>query len=237
VPPTKIHRSGQTPSNKPSDRSNPKFNIAIIEQDVELRRALSEFFAASARLDCVLAVDSIEKFVKYHRDFLAIDLVLLDEQLHDASGIEGVPLIRQREPKAEIIIYSSLDDSSTILRAFSRGATGYLLKGYSFEELEQKLLGSLEGNSVLLSPDVARKLIGYFHPVQLRELPDQARISERENLVIQLLIDGLSYQEIATKMGITLNGVRQHVYNIYRKLKINKRHQLIQLKERGGLRG
>lgn len=204
------------------------FNIAIIEDELVLRKALSNHFANSTQVDCVLVVETVEKFVKFHRDFMEIDLVLLDVMLFKQSSIQSIPLILQREPHAEIVMYTMMDDSETIFQALCNGATGYLLKDNDFDELEQRIVATLSGKGALLSPAVAKKVIKYFTPVQ-REValhPDFQNLSERESLIIQLLKDGSSYLEISNLLGITINGVRYYVKNIYRKLQIKSKREL-----------
>jgi response regulator of citrate/malate metabolism len=68
-----------------------KYNFAIIEDNIEIRKSISDYFAQSNLLDCVMAVDSVEKFLKYHRDFLEIKLVLLDVMLGSQSSIYNIP--------------------------------------------------------------------------------------------------------------------------------------------------
>ena len=204
------------------------FNIAIIEDDLTLRKALSNHFANSTQVDCVLVVENVDKFVKFHRDFMDIELVLLDVMLFKQSSIPSIPLIQQRVPHAEIVMYTMMDDSETIFRALCNGATGYLLKDQSYDELEQKIIATLSGQGALLSPAVAKKVIKYFIPVQREVAPSQEfqNLSERESLIIQLLKEGASYQEISNQVGITLNGMRYHVKNIYRKLQIKSKREL-----------
>jgi DNA-binding NarL/FixJ family response regulator len=204
------------------------FNIAIIEDDLVLRKALSDHFANSTRIDCVLAVETVEKFVKFHRDFLKIDLVLLDVMLFKQSSIPGIPLIQQREPHAEIVMYTMMDDSETIFQALCNGATGYLLKDNDFNQLEAQIISNLSGEGALLNPSVAKKIINYFTPrsQELNSTEQDAELSEKEAIVVKLLRDGSSYQEIAQYLGITLNGVRYHIKNVYRKLQIKSKGEL-----------
>ena len=98
----------------------PMFNVAIIEDDLILRRALSDYFERSTQIDCVLAVDTVEQFIKFHRDFLNIHLVLLDVNLYDRSSIPDIPMIQEREPEAEIIMYTVMDDADTIFHQVDR---------------------------------------------------------------------------------------------------------------------
>lgn len=204
------------------------YNIAIIEDDLELRKSLSNHFEQSTQLDCVLAVDTVDKFLKYHRDFMEIDLILLDVMLYGQSSILNIPSILQREPEATIVMFTLFDDSDTIFQALCNGAMGYLLKNIDFNNLERKLISTLSGEGALLSPAVAKKIINYFSPKSTEVIiaEQEAELSEKETIIIQLLKDGASYQEMAHFLGITLNGVRYHVKNIYRKLQIKSKGEL-----------
>lgn len=114
-----------------------KYNFAIIEDNLEIRKEISEYFSQSQYLECVMAVDSVEKFIKFHRDFLEIKLVLLDVMLGNQSSIFMIPHIKQREPDVEIIMFTISDDSNVIFQALTYGATGYLLKDIGMPELEK----------------------------------------------------------------------------------------------------
>lgn len=205
------------------------YNIAIIEDDLILRRTLSEYFEQSTEIDCVIAVDTVEQFIKFHRDFLNIQLVLLDVLLYDRSSIPDIPMILEREPDAEIIMYTIMDDADTIFQALSNGATGYLVKDPDILRLEQELLSALRGEGAPLNPHIAKKIIQYFTPSTQKHHPidENGNLSEKESLVTTLLRDGATYQEIAKLLGITINGVRYHVKKIYRKLQIKSRGDLV----------
>jgi DNA-binding NarL/FixJ family response regulator len=210
------------------------FNIAIIEDDLILRRALSEYFERSTQIDCVIAVDTVEQFIKFHRDFLNIELVLLDVLLYDRSSIPDIPMILEREPDAEIIMYTIMDDADTIFQALSNGATGYLQKDHDIQQLEQELLSTLRSEGASLSPLIAKKIIQYFTPSTQKQLPidENGSLNDKESLVTTLLRDGASYQEIAQLLGISINGVRYHIKKIYRKLQIKSRGDLVKKSNR-----
>jgi DNA-binding NarL/FixJ family response regulator len=204
------------------------YNIAIIEDDLELRKNLSEYFARSEHVDCVLMVDTVEKFIKYYRDFLEINLVLLDVHLNGQSSIRSIPLILQRNPEIDIVMFTVADDSETIFQAICNGATGYLLKDISFTQLEEQILFNLNGEGALLSPAVAKKIINYFKPksLPLTSPNEVVELSEKESIIVKMLKDGISYIEIAQFLGISINGVRYHIRNIYRKLQIKSKGEL-----------
>lgn len=205
------------------------YNIAIIEDNLEIRQNLSDYFAKSTKVQCVMAVDTVEKFIKFHRDFLDIKLVLLDIRLHELSGIDGIPLILEREPEAEIIMYTIHDDYDTIFQALCKGATGYLLKETSAEVLEEKIVSVLENGGAVLSPMVAKRILGYFNQRTPHALapPKKALLTEKEKVVVTFLKDGYSYEEISIFLKIGVNGVRYYIKTIYRKLQIKNRGELL----------
>lgn len=204
------------------------YNIALIEDDQGIRKTLSDFFSASERVNCVMAVDDIEKFLKFHRDFLEIKLVLLDVMLHNQSSIYDIPKILQREPETEIIMFTVIDDSNTIFQALTYGATGYVLKDISHTELEEKIIMVLEGRGALISPAIARKIVQHFRPESPNLLDSKPVVlSEKEVIVTNLLREGRTYDEIAERLGISLNGVRYYVKSIYRKLQVNSKGELL----------
>jgi DNA-binding NarL/FixJ family response regulator len=212
------------------------YNIAIIEDDLDIRKSLSNHFSKSSRITCVMAVDTVETFVKFHRDFLDIHLILLDVRLYNQSGIHGIPLIREREPEAEIVMYTIADDYDTIFRAICNGATGYLLKDSNHDVLEEQIVQILNGEGALVSPVVAKKILSYFNKGNKQEKQvsiEPNALSQKENAVITLLIDGHSYDDIAAHLGVSLNGVRYYIKGIYRKLEVKSKGELYRKLRRG----
>ena len=203
------------------------YNIAIIDDDLELRKNLSEHFARSSRIQCVMAVDTVERFLRFHRDFLEIDLILLDIRLYEKSGIDGLSLIRQREPEAEIIMYTVVDEYEAIFQSICTGATGYLIKEQSPAQLEEELFSLLENKGALLSPAIAKRILRYFQQEKPRIFPLGERgLSDREKAIVLLLKGGASYEAVATQLNMGIDGVRYKIKKIYRKLGIQKKSQL-----------
>lgn len=199
-------------------------NLAIIEDDPMLRDELSEYFGKSSSIRCILVVESIPKFKQFFRDFMQINVVLLDINLPHISGIDGIPIIRKILPDAEIVMHTVINDYDTIFKCICAGANGYLLKDGDLAKLESNL-GSIEENGgCALTPSVARRILSYFQPAVLGNTPET--LSETELRISRLLVDGLSYQEVADALGLSINGVRYHIKNVYRKLHITSKGAL-----------
>lgn len=166
------------------------------------------------------------------REFMqttGINLALLDINLPDGSGIDLIPVIRQRCPDAYIVITTIFDDEEHILRALQAGAHGYLLKDSSKHLFIQKLQGILSGDPPI-SPSVSRQILRHFttrEPANLipPALPHPAlkHLSQREQEVLTLVAKGLSRNEVAARLGISSNTVASYIRDVYQKLDISSR--------------
>lgn len=200
-------------------------NLAIIEDDPMLREELAEFFARHDRIHCILVVDSTTRFQQFLRDFMQINVVLLDINLPDISGLDGIPIVRRLLPDAEIVMHTVVNDYDTIFKCICAGANGYLLKDGNLEKLAASILDIETNGGCALSPSVARRILSYFQPRANPRRPES--LTEQEMKISRLLVDGLSYQEVADAINITVNGVRYHIKNIYAKLHINSKGELL----------
>ena len=203
--------------------------VAIIEDNHDLRERLKKLMSKSKVLDCILAVDSVERFMKYGSDqSSAPNIILTDIGLPGVSGIEGIPHLRKLHPDAEVIMLTVHQDPDKIFKAICAGATGYLLKDHSFEELEKQLLQIREKGGSALSPQVARRVLDYFQPSSNKPSESKdAILSEKEQRIVVFLVDGLSYQKISEHFDISLDGVRYHIKNIYKKLHVKSKAEVI----------
>lgn len=202
-------------------------HLAVIEDEYEIRKSIREALAGSSKIAVDFETDSIEKTISYYRTRRPPHIILLDLNLSGISGIEGLPLLRRVFPGAPIIIFSIVDDEDKIFQAICHGASGYLLKSTPYEELEDHLLVTLEEGGSPISPPIARRILNYFNAFRNNLLiaADEPP-SDIEKAIINMLIDALTYQEIADKLGISINGVRYHIKRIYSRLQIKSRGQL-----------
>jgi DNA-binding NarL/FixJ family response regulator len=205
-----------------------RYNIAIIEDDLEVLQVMGDYFQRSAQVNCILAVDTVEKFLKFYRDFMEVHLVLLDVMLYSQSSIRSIPKIRKRVRNAEIVMFTFMDDSDTVFQALRNGATGYMVKEDPPEEIERKILYALQGGGALLSPAIAKKIIEYFDPGKVLGISFfKDKLSDKERSVMQMLKEGHDYNTIARHIGMSVDGVRYYVKNLYRKLQVSSRGELL----------
>lgn len=197
-------------------------HIALIEDDAVVRNNLAAFFNQQQELSCVVVAASVNEFFEQSGKVSKLDIVLSDIGLPGMSGIEAIPLIRKKFPDVSIIILSVYADSDRIFQALCAGAVGYLQKDTEPREILDSIKIISKGGSAM-SPTIARKVIQYFAPKRTYNEP----LTAKEQQVVAAMVDGLSYKMIAARLGIALETVRQHIKNIYRKLHVNSKSEVI----------
>ena len=204
------------------------YQLAIVEDDPNIVKSFRTQFDHSEKFSVVFETNEVERLVKFSKTNANIDVIILDLNLPFLNGIDGLPKIRKAFPQAKIVIHTIVMDNDRIFQAISRGALGYLVKGISFDDIEEKLINCIEEGGSPLSASIARRIIGYFqNPGKSQK--ESEKLTDIETKLIRFLIDGLTYNQIASNMNITIHGVRYHIMNIYKKLEVNTRHQIVSI--------
>ncbi len=196
--------------------------IGIIEDDATIREGLRTFLNKQPDLSCEIVADSLEQFLEAIDNGQDVEIVLLDIGLPGVSGLDGLRLLKKRLPNARIIMSTGNEESSFIFRAFNLGANGYLLKNKLFLEVKTAINSVQEGNA-FLSPIVTRKVIESFNASAQEEID----ITARERQLVQCLVDGLSYKLIADRLDISIDTVRYHLKNLYKKMHVNSKSEVV----------
>ncbi len=199
--------------------------VAIIDDDLVVREGLCEYLdAQQPGFTCALVAGSMEAALAALPAIPQLDVVLLDLGLPGMSGLEGMPLLRARFPQLDIIVLTVYHDANRIYQALCAGATGYLLKSTPLPEIRDAVQTVRSGGSVM-SPDVARKVLAHFQPV--RPAATSPQLTPRERQIVDCLIEGMSYKLIADHLDLSIDTVRFHFRNIYKKLHINSQTELM----------
>jgi DNA-binding NarL/FixJ family response regulator len=159
------------------------------------------------------------------------DVVLVDHGLPDGTGASVITQLSVQMENTAFVILSAYEDYDRIYQAIVAGAVGYLGKVYAAGELARNVREVYAGGSPISSP-IARKVLQAFHLVVKPTLP-MGTLTKREQEVLHIFATGTSYQDTADKLCISLETVRTHIRNIYKKLHVNSRKELMQKGWRG----
>ena len=144
------------------------------------------------------------------------EIVLMDLRMPQVDGVTAIREIKSSQAETQILVLTTYDSDADILRAIEAGATGYLLKDSSREELYGAIRATARGDTVL-APTVAARLVG-----QMRA-PAEERLSSRELEVLQLVAEGASNKDIASRLHISQATVKSHLIHIFGKLGVSDR--------------
>jgi DNA-binding NarL/FixJ family response regulator len=143
-------------------------------------------------------------------------VVLMDLRMPVMDGVTAIQKIKAHQPEVQVIVLTTYDSDADILPAIEAGATGYLLKDTSREDLYQAIRSAARGESVL-SPVVAARLIGHMRA------PAEEKLSSRELEVLQLVAEGANNNDIASRLHISRATVKSHLVHIFGKLGVSDR--------------
>jgi DNA-binding NarL/FixJ family response regulator len=194
--------------------------IAIVEDSRVIRESLTEFVQTDPELRCVCACATAEEALKLIPEHQP-ELVLMDIQLPKMSGIECAAQLKQLLPAIQIIMVTVYEDTDRIFKALRAGASGYLLKRCTAEELVAAIREVRQGGAPM-SREIARKVIFSFQE-PVAAAAEMAELSPREREILELLAAGHPNKTIADRLGLTDGTVRWHLRHVYDKLHVRSR--------------
>ncbi|MCV7219217.1 response regulator transcription factor [Mycobacterium crocinum] len=164
------------------------------------------------------------------------DIVLCDVRMQGASGLDLCRAVRERDPERKVILLSVYDDEQYLFQALRVGASGYLLKGISSDELVRQL-ELVQGGATAIDPGLAARAVDTAARLQRDEFWPGARhgLTQRESEILSFVVTGLSNRGIATKLVIGDETVKSHLRSIYRKLGVSDRTSAVATALREGI--
>jgi len=197
-------------------------NFDFVEDDevfAEKMQALLSPKATSLR-----TFDSAESYLSAE-PLANTEILFLDIMLPGLSGIELIKIVHTKHPNLKIIVLSAMDSDDILFQALKSGAIGYILKT-EVEKLSDLTDDILSGGAVITSTLALRVLKSFHEPVAPAELGFES-LTVREKEILNELISGQSLREVAIELDISMHTVQTHTKNIYRKLQVNNRIQLL----------
>lgn len=196
----------------------------IVDDHALFRRGLQLVLGVETDLEIVgEASDGVEAVDSAAA--LLPDVVLMDVRMPGLGGIDATRRIRNAQPNVKIVMLTVSEDEEDLFAAIRAGASGYLLKELSIEEVAGTVRAVARGQAVV-SPTMAAKLLNEFNVLSRRvaeQHGDAPRLTERELEVLRLVAKGMSNKEIAAELVIAENTVKNHVRNILEKLELRTR--------------
>jgi len=218
-----------------------KIRIAIVDDNTQNRNFLVEQMKYSNEISVVFTAKNGDDFLTQMKSLpkdLHPAVVLMDIEMPEMNGMEAVKYGRQIYPDLKFLMLTVFDDDDKIFEAIKNGASGYLLKDEKTITIIDHIQQLLEIGGAPMSPSIARKALSLLSRSTFNEdtgtKNDVAeRLSERERNVLKLVVEGKDYKAIAEKLFLSTHTIRKHIANIYEKLHVSSKAQVINMALQG----
>jgi len=207
------------------------YSVFLLEDEKSTRERLAAIISEHPKLQLLAEADNCAR-ARHLLNDCSPDVLLADIGLPDGSGIDIIREVQQKSPEMEAMVLTVFGDEESVVTALEAGATGYLLKDQSFDQLGDSVVSLMHGES-MISPKVARFLLKRFVP-SAQESVEASRnttadrsLTDRECEVLGLISKGYSYNEVGESLKLSTNTIRAHIRNIYRKLAVKSRSEAV----------
>lgn len=206
--------------------------VMLAEDQELIRQSLSIILSSKDGIEVVAEASDGKQAVELAEKY-SPDVILLDIRMPGMDGVTACRIISEKMPKSKIIVLTTFDDDEYVFDAIRYGASGYLLKGISVEELVSAIK-TVYGGGTLLNPAVASKLVAFFSNManskvtgKPSEKHEEIReLNRTENSIVELIRQGLSNKEIASALYLSEGTVRNNISSILSKLNLRDRTQI-----------
>ena len=193
-------------------------SVWLVEDNPVYRRGVVLALEQCPDIDEVRAFHRCEDALLELEQARPPEVLLMDVGLPGMSGLEGIEKLKARVPDMSVLVLTVFEDEDKIVRAICAGASGYLLKKASLDEVVAAIREVHSGGSPM-TPRIARRVLEMFG--RLTPKPVDYSLSDREKQVLGLLVRGLLKKEIAAELGISTHTVDIHLRHVYTKLHVN----------------
>jgi len=213
----------------------PKTKILVVDDHAIVREGVRMILAKESDLEVVGEAGDGEQALEL-TERLRPDVVIMDISMPGMGGIEATQTIRTRHPEVQVLALTMHEDESYIFQLLRAGAAGYVLKRAAAQDLVQAVRAAAKGEAFLY-PSIARKVVeDYLRRVETGEERERYDgLTTREKEILTLIAQGLSNQQIAEKLFISIKTVQTHRAHILEKLGLHDRTELVRYAIRKGL--
>lgn len=199
--------------------------VGLVEDDARVREALHLILGTARDLALERSFANAEDALEHWTERCP-EVVIMDINLPGASGIDCVKELAARWPNTQFLMYTMHDDDQRVFDALKAGANGYLLKSAKPLEILNAIRDLLQGGSPMSAP-IARRLVAQLRPAQSGEHLAEAKLTDREREILELLAEGLLYKEISARIGLSEGAIKQHIHRMYDKLHVQNRTEAV----------
>lgn len=196
--------------------------MLIYEDDKDLREGLGQYLSMTGEFSVEGLFSNCDTIAVDIKELTA-DIILMDIDMPGRNGIEGVQIAKALKPAISILMFTVFDDDKKIFDAICAGADGYLLKNTPLDRLVEGLKDVYNGGAPM-TPSIAKKVLQAFPK---KEKDPHEPLTEKELQVLQLLVQGSSYKEVAAAAAVSMDTVRTHIRHIYSKLHVRSMSQAV----------
>lgn len=194
--------------------------VVLFDDSKDLRDMFRLLVDAQPDMVCVAAHPDLSQVMR-DIDAARPEVIVMDIQMPGMNGIEGVKAIKARWPEARILMQTVFEDEEKVFAAIRAGASGYILKTATTEEMVKAIRDTHAGGSAM-TPAIAYKVLEHFRvSAPPTERTNDPGLSEREKQVLALLVKGHSYKMTAAELGLSIHTVDTHIRHIYDKLHVS----------------
>lgn len=203
--------------------SDKTISVVIVEDDVQIREGISVLIQSTEGFELKGAFGDCKSALKSLNDILP-DVFLMDISMPGLSGIGCTAKIKNTYPSTNIIMLTVYEDDAQIFDSLRAGASGYILKRTPLDQILEAIKDVQSGGAPM-TPSIAKRVLNFFNNAgnKLKEF----NLTQRENEILNELVNGLSYKKIAETLFISLDTVRTHIKNIYQKLQVSSKSEAV----------
>jgi DNA-binding NarL/FixJ family response regulator len=192
--------------------------VAVFDDNKPRRELLQMLLNSTTGMECTGAFEDCRNVIKNILDNVP-DVVLMDIDMPHVNGIEGLQLIRKQFPQIKILMQTVFEDDDKIFSAICAGADGYILKKTPPAKLIDAINEVVSGGAPM-TPTVARQVLQLFNNKNKKSAAVDFNLTDREQEILSMLVQGLSYKMIAEKCNVSYSTVNTHITHIYEKLHV-----------------
>ena len=210
-----------------------KIRVLLADDHAIVREGVRLLLNTQSDIDVIGEATNGEQAIALART-LAPDILLMDIGMPGMNGLEATRALKKELPSVNILVLTMHEGDDYFFRILAAGASGYLLKGASSEELLSAIRAVHQGG-VYLYPTMAKKLMSDYLKKQKEDTDDPERLTPRERQVLKLIAEGKTNREIAEEFVLSINTVQTHRLHLMEKLNLHNRAELIKYAVQRGL--